>query len=271
MRNAKGMIVMLLCTFAILTIGYMGIIFFGERVMKSSSEPESVTMEGNITSLFYSKLENNVEFFPWNYYIPEKKKMESEMGVFHSDSSYVQEEVFYDLIAQATGAKSAQIEKKYERKKYNIRESMVQGEKDGELLDLYFYKRIIRVKKQKYRVSIACDKKSIISFYCAPVVEGGMTAAKDWKEKKDLFIKKVEGNQEDILEAFAYAYNTFYAEARGKKKLDIKELKKKEDAIQVMELTNRTLLVIEADITVGLYYDVLGERVAGFHFFMDED
>ena len=52
MKNVKAMILTVVCAVAILAVGYGGLLFSGEQVLKSSPEPEPVTMEGNISNLF---------------------------------------------------------------------------------------------------------------------------------------------------------------------------------------------------------------------------
>lgn len=309
MRNVKSMMLTVLCAAAILAAGYGGLLFCGEQVLKSSPEPELVTMEGNISTLFYSRLEDDIQLYPWNYY-PEEENPEimwntamEEYG-WPEDLSYLESEVFYHLIGMAADVNVQEVSHWYEEQDKSIWEGMKEGVWDNQPVGIFFYDEVIRLYDREYEVKIACDPMGINSFSCIPVREAGVKDTGEWEENREEFLKEMEKNSDWVLSALGRLYSAYWnrwdsfywdgwsyyvemfrycqedlsvytqgkdpgeaswdyrdwAEAYG---LPIEE----EIPIQMIELSNCLLLLMEQDTTVGFYYDVLEQRVVGFHIF----
>lgn len=68
MRSLKSLLFTLLCTVVILGLGYLGIVERGRQILSSESVPERAEYEDVGSNIFYGKIEDNIEIFPWNYY-----------------------------------------------------------------------------------------------------------------------------------------------------------------------------------------------------------
>lgn len=309
MKNVKSMILTMVCAAAILAVGYGGLLFSGEQVLKSSSEPEPVTMEGNISNLFYSRIDDDIQLYPWNYYPTEENPGTTggvvESYVWLTDLPYLENEVFYTLIARAANKDHEEVARWYEEQNKSIWDSMKQGVWDNQPVDIFFYDEVIRLGDGEYEVKIACDPVSIISFSCIPVREAGVKDTEEWEENREEFLKRMEKYYDSamiIFEAMYSAYwNNIYAEdwwyyvelfgfcqeisyglpmkSSGETSWEALQnyseladaygvdIVEEDMSIQMIELSDCLLLMMEQDITVGLYYDVIEQRVTGFHYF----
>lgn len=344
-KMGKSIFLTLVCAAAILAVGYAGIIFIGEKVLKSPQEPELITMTGNISNLFYSELEDDIQLYPWNYYPQEdtgdgqwddaeagRQEVKQDLELFIDYSPYLENNVFYTLIAVAADVDPQEVSRWYDEQEKTITTSMKRGKnQDGEAVEWYFYEDVIRLNGKEYQVKIACDSWSITSFSCIQCRNEGIKETEAWNENKERFMKWMEENQGSMQDIFNGIYGTYYSvgevetwymyvelyqdyldqihydmlltENFGTDRQEEKEEERKkeeekktaqvmtdgvvsnsdwektpeaygmvndvvaENAIQMIELKDSFLLVMEGEITVGLYYDVVEQRITGFHFF----
>lgn len=308
MKSVKSILITLLCAVAILTVGYAGIIVSGEQVLKSDTEPELVTMDANISNLFYSRLEDDIQLFPWNYYPEDSDAAAEDVESFFMEySPYVENDIFYTLIALAAGVENQEVSSWYAQQEKTIMTSMKQGvEQDGTTVGLFFYDDVIRLSGKEYRVKIACSMYNIISFSCIPCREEGVKETVEWNKNKEQFMKWTEENEELLLLAWArmcdiyynvdgtdiwyeyiYLYQDYLTAVYSVRNLDeimytevdnqMNSSKEGFEAdydydklpIQIIEWKDSLFIMLEGDVTVGLYYDVLKQQVTGFHFFCE--
>lgn len=308
MKSVKSILITLLCAVAILTVGYAGIIVSGEQVLKSDTEPELVTMDANISNLFYSRLEDDIQLFPWNYYPEDSDAAAEDVESFFMEySPYVENDIFYTLIALAAGVENQEVSSWYAQQEKTIMTSMKQGvEQDGTTVGLFFYDDVIRLSGKEYRVKIACSMYNIISFSCIPCREEGIKETVEWNKNKEQFMKWTEENEELLLLAWArmcdiyynvdgtdiwyeyiYLYQDYLTAVYSVRNLDeimytevdnqMNSSKEGFEAdydydklpIQIIEWKDSLFIMLEGDVTVGLYYDVLKQQVTGFHFFCE--
>lgn len=308
MKIVKSILITLLCAVAILTVGYAGIIVSGEQVLKSDTEPELVTMDANISNLFYSRLEDDIQLFPWNYYPEDSDAAAEDVESFFMEySPYVENDIFYTLIALAAGVENQEVSSWYAQQEKTIMTSMKQGvEQDGTTVGLFFYDDVIRLSGKEYRVKIACSMYNIISFSCIPCREEGVKETVEWNKNKEQFMKWTEENEELLLLAWArmcdiyynvdgtdiwyeyiYLYQDYLTAVYSVRNLDeimytevdnqMNSSKEGFEAdydydklpIQIIEWKDSLFIMLEGDVTVGLYYDVLKQQVTGFHFFCE--
>lgn len=308
MKIVKSILITLLCAVAILTVGYAGIIVSGEQVLKSDTEPELVTMDANISNLFYSRLEDDIQLFPWNYYPEDSDAAAEDVESFFMEySPYVENDIFYTLIALAAGVENQEVSSWYAQQEKTIMTSMKQGvEQDGTTVGLFFYDDVIRLSGKEYRVKIACSMYNIISFSCIPCREEGIKETVEWNKNKEQFMKWTEENEELLLLAWArmcdiyynvdgidiwyeyiYLYQDYLTAVYSVRNLDeimytevdnqMNSSKEGFEAdydydklpIQIIEWKDSLFIMLEGDVTVGLYYDVLKQQVTGFHFFCE--
>lgn len=308
MKIVKSILITLLCALAILAVGYAGIIVSGEQVLKSDTEPELVTMDANISNLFYSRLEDDIQLFPWNYYPEDSDAAAEDVESFFMEySPYVENDIFYTLIALAAGVENQEVSSWYAQQEKTIMTSMKQGvEQDGTTVGLFFYDDVIRLSGKEYRVKIACSMYNIISFSCIPCREEGIKETVEWNKNKEQFMKWTEENEELLLLAWArmcdiyynvdgtdiwyeyiYLYQDYLTAVYSVRNLDeimytevdnqMNSSKEGFEAdydydklpIQIIEWKDSLFIMLEGDVTVGLYYDVLKQQVTGFHFFCE--
>lgn len=311
MKTGKSIYITLLCGLAILVLGYGGIVFFGELVLKSATEPEEVTMDADISKLFYSKIEDDIQLYPWNYY----PKEQNETVGFMDYSPYVENDVFYNLIAMAAEVEPQEVRSWYAGQEKTIMDNMLQGqEADGSKNNMFFYDEVIRLSGKDYRVKISCSPEMILSFSCIQCREEDVMETKEWSEQKEQFIGWLESNPEAMTAAWEilymipyevssveqwYAYVELYqaylsvvsdwskgdiwVEQQGgritvesaENTVEIYPEQKEHEVlynempIQMIEVKDSMLIMMESDITMGLYYDVLNQRVVGFHYFYE--
>ena len=316
MKMFKSILITLICACAVLAIGYAGIIFCGGQILKISSEPEQVTTTGNLSSLFYSRMEDDIQLFPWNFYPGEESKkqygdnmdagsdrqdLEANVGPFSEYSFYLENNVFYTLISLAADVEHQEVSRWYNEQNRTIMGSMVEGKQDGMSAGVYFYDDTIRLNGKVYRVKIACAAGYMLSFSCIRQQEG-VKETEEWREQKEILTKQMQENPEWISLSCAYLYEAsmyymknweewylyvdLYRNYLDAEEMEISEhvaaLIDKGDvfgiyatdnqfedmSVQIIELQDSLLLVVEKDITMGIYYDVLQQRVTGFHFFL---
>lgn len=309
MKMFKSMLITAVCALDILLAGYLGIIYYGDKILVSSSEPEPVTITSNISNLFYSQLEDDIQLYPWNYY---GEGQQVEPGMLEKYvleyTPYIENDVFYTLISMAADVDQQEVSQWYIEQEKTILGSMVQGQRDGAPLEIYFYDDTLRLSGRDYKVRIAWREFEILSFSCIQCREEGIRESEEWSENKKVLMENLEdcsGLIADLpfyqverydmgVESSVYWYADMYAvyledlerclaeegetwgisetEAvinSGKMEdMDSYEYYDKESStIQVIEQKDSIFLVVESDVMMGIYYDVIAQRIVGFHFF----
>ncbi len=331
MKMFKSMLITAVCALDILLAGYLGIIYFGEKILVSSPEPEPVRITSNISNLFYSQLEDDIQLYPWNYYVegqqPDSGYMEKYVLEYEL---YIDSDVFYTLISMAADVEYEIVRQWYEQQKKTIFESMVQGQRDGEALELYFYNEVLQLDGNDYNVRIAWRNFEILSFSCIQCREEDIRETQDWSEKKEVLMENLEdcagliadlplyqaeqygiwdessgahtytqrpesyGVWGEGMDGNIYWYVDMYSlyleelEYYLSGKLRVQKLDEENNGInlwkeesegdvyydqeetptiQVIEQKDSILLVVESDVMMGIYYDVVDQQVVGFHFF----
>lgn len=74
MRRIISMFLTLLCAGLILGAGYFVIVESGQKVLEKERVLEETAYEDTSSNIFYGKIEENIELFPWSYYPQEGKK-----------------------------------------------------------------------------------------------------------------------------------------------------------------------------------------------------
>lgn len=302
MKTVKSLLLTLVCAAVILAVGYGGIIFSGEQVLKSSSEPERIIMTGNLSNLFYSRLEDDIVLYPWNYYTEEESdNVEDGWKGYISYDPYLENNVLYTLISMVADVDHQVVSRWYDTQNKTILESMRQGiYPDGNPAYFYFYQDRLSLEGQEYEVKLAVNDVNIISFSCILVQEEGIQETEEWAESREKFRVWLEKHPDKVTDLFASVlliYNSimevdgwymyvelfgdFFTEDEAVRSLiEIYDTGWKEELyairagynlddapIQMIELKDSILLLMEGDMTVGLYYDVLKQRITGFHLF----
>ncbi|MCI9448042.1 MAG: hypothetical protein HFH36_11785 [Lachnospiraceae bacterium] len=92
MRDMKSIVLTLLCAMVILGMGYLGIVDRGKQILRSESVPERARYENAGSKIFYGKIEDDIEIFPWNYFPEDRVQREVEVTpIFLTEESFVEQ------------------------------------------------------------------------------------------------------------------------------------------------------------------------------------
>lgn len=221
MKMMKSMLVTIFCAAAILGIGYIGIVFLGENILENPAGPEPVTITSNISNLFYSQFEDDIQLYPWNYY-PEEVAEESR-GIpwfFEGYNPYIENDLFYTMIAVAAQVDACEVSQWYGEQEKTILESMVPGNpNDDQYLEVYFYDEVIRLNGKDYQVKIACEDYRITSFSCIQCREEGIKESEEWNTNRELLTERMKDSPSVMMELYYvlreipysyYGYESWY-------------------------------------------------------------
>ncbi|MCI8483895.1 MAG: hypothetical protein HFH41_06100 [Lachnospiraceae bacterium] len=232
MRRTLSMILTFLCTAIILGAGYFVIVGSGKSVLEKERVLEEASYENTSSNIFYGKIEEDIELFPWNYY-PEDGKSEiagtyprfqynlfaDEIG--EAELKAGQNWYLCQLIAFRIGRPIEEIWEFYEKGQKGIMDRMVMVESSS-FGSLYFYQDILELGGKQYQVRIACGGWNIISFMCAEYSGEKKRDKKRWEEGKEKLVAVLEDSEEDMREYFDYMnylnnfeITTVYSEKKG--------------------------------------------------------
>lgn len=305
MRLFRSILVTFFCALGILLVGYLGVIYGGEHILELAEEPEPVTLEGNSSNVFYASLEDDIQLYPWNYYDPEETRgpipldgyepyLENEIlytlialaadvdvaEVIHwygqqettildnmvqgNDEGYLLNVYFYEdeirlngrtyLVRISCGQYGINSFSCNRIREEDARDS-VEWKENSERLTSWLEENPVAVDKTYIETM-----ELLYSYYDRWFPE-------NWYRYNEIFymyqvlFQYAAMDETPRLGVWDYNNNTSY---------DIEKYPGEVSGIypiQMVEMKDSLLLLVEADITVGLYYDVLEQRVTGFHFF----
>lgn len=337
MKMFKSLLLTVFFALAILLCGYMGIVHVGEQVLLNSGEPQPVTFSSNISNLFYSQLEDDIQLYPWNYYNKEEQGADRQEALsaqfFYSFPGFLEEDL-YSMIAAAANVDRDNVVQWYQKQPKTIVESMVQGMDGDKFIQMYFYEDVLTLEDKQYQVRLACGE-NVRSFSCIQCRGDDVKDSEEWEAHKAVLTKGLEQSAPilrmmpyylneryvwlssedwclyaDLFDRYLNGLNQFFTgqqttweyeefmqeeettvnrgisdagwmiEAVNNDQVDdweefyqwLAEWGGDSDwweqpTVQAIELKDNILLVFESDLTVGLYYDVIDQRIVGFHFF----
>ncbi|NBH14175.1 hypothetical protein D3Z36_08260 [Lachnospiraceae bacterium] len=219
MRSIKSMLLTLICAVVILGVGYLGIVESGKEVLRRDSIPEQAEYENLGSNIFYGKIEDDIEIFPWNYYVKDGKGLEYSVPEFLSEALAIQQEkydegtgqikedrmayatdrYFGQLIAYETESQLEEVMSWYESSGKHIYQNMV-VEKDTGYGRIYFYQDILKLSGKQYQVRIACGDWSVISFCCAEYDPKDRRKQKKWKKGKQKLVSALEKFENELAD-----------------------------------------------------------------------
>ena len=217
MYKIKFTMITILCAFIILGAGYFGIKESGSRILESGRTLEESVYENTSSNIFYGKIEEDVELFPWNYYPEENAgEIEADIPLFLEEGMFEGEDVsdqeaeynrnryFVQMIAYESNVDEDEVwDSCYAKNAKGIVGSMVMVESpmDG---SLYFYQDTLILDGKKYQVRIACSDWNILSFTCVEDGHGKDGNLKSWEEGKERLVEILESSENEMEEYFAY-------------------------------------------------------------------
>ncbi|MCI8494205.1 MAG: hypothetical protein HFI74_00755 [Lachnospiraceae bacterium] len=332
MRNLKSMLLTLLCAMIILLLGYLGIVESGRKILQNESVPERAEYENAGSNIFYGKIEDDIEIFPWNYYAKNETKLKSGVPDFLQEElfegqyeekfpevskesqMYAADWYFGQLIAYEAQVEAEEVFAWFEESHKHILNHMVVKENTSHG-NIYFYQEILELRGEAYQVKIACGDWSLISFICVEYAPEDRRELQAWKDGKEKMVGILEQNENPLEEYVTYmtelkylsalsyymddgthenAYlRSFYLldyimQGQGNEEELVEEMrnlreswsmsKYENDQIeevdlhysyQVVELKDMILLLVQGDMTIGVYYDPVNQLFCGYNYFYE--
>lgn len=216
MRRVKSMLLTVLCAGMILGAGYFVIVESGQKVLEKERVLEESVYEDTSSNIFYGKIEENIELFPWNYY-PEEGE-EKILGLhpkfgemvlkgneedLEEELMEVQEWYLYQLIALGSDTTAEEVRKWYTENQKNIMSSMVIVE-NSQFGIFYFYQDNLNLDGKQYQVRIACNEWNIISFACMEYRNGQERDRDIWEQGKEKLVATLESTEEKMTKYVEY-------------------------------------------------------------------
>lgn len=315
-RTILAMIVTMLCALLILVGGYAGIALGGEGMLKISQEPEKITMSEDISNLFYSRIEDDVQLRPWNY---DTEENAADGSISAENELFDKAESLYALISVAAGVEMQEVIRWYNSQDKTILNEMVTRYVENEDAYYFFYDDVIRLNGREYHVKICTDREMIYSFSCLRPKEENVRDSERWGDNKEQLSSLLKQYEETMgfvygeMEAMRWErdiqdwwwdvelyvwLNTCFFEVEDSEKgvnhfygieeavdevrfvvegekekygivdsVDIGTDESSDFKMQMVELDDCILLMSEEYQTQAIYYDVMEQKVVGFHFF----
>lgn len=182
MIKIKSMALTFLCAAIILGAGYLVIVESGKKVLEKERILEETRYESTSSNIFYGKIEEDIELFPWNYYpdnetvsevYPQFYQMLLDYGDSMEEAKEKTDWYLYQMIACESHERVEDIWKVYQKKQKKIVDSLVMTE-NSPIGPVYFYQDMLEVNQSQYQVRIACSEWHIVSFICQEI------SAEEW-------------------------------------------------------------------------------------------
>lgn len=320
MKRYRGIFALtatLVCSLIILGLGYAGIALGSDEILKISQEPEQISMSENISNRFYSRIEDDVQLYPWNY---DTEAGGSTEGLPASETLMGIEETLYMLIATAADVEVQEVIRWYGNQEKDILDDVVTRYAETEGRFFYFYNDCIRLNGREYRVKFSADEGYIFSFSCLRTKDERVRDSQQWSENKEQLSEFVGNNERELMvlwnnmeemrwniydiweweryvEMYLMLDNSFRQLEKGNEldlweiygyengtlalKVDADEVDAYEEGmeawyknmsqdfdLQMVELDD-CILLMSGKYQQAVYYDVMEQRVVGFHFFLN--
>lgn len=226
MHSLKSILLTLLCAALILCLGYLGIVETGRQILKGESLPEQAEYKNVGSNIFYGKIEDDVEIFPWNYYAKDGKSLEkgvpelwveevvsAQYGILdymtEEDRVITVDEYFGQLISYETEVDIAEVMEWFEKNDKHIYYNMFVAKEDSTGY-IYFYQEILELGGKNYQVQIACSEMKVMSFSCIAYDATDHREQEAWKAGKEKMISVLEQYEQPLAEYFVYMADLFY-------------------------------------------------------------
>ena len=210
----KSMLLTLLCAIVILGVGYGVIVESGKKILEKERSLEETVYENTSSNIFYGKIDEDIELFPWNYFPEGQEAGNSEeiprfliMMEWNWDTdaemSRAQDQYLYGMIGWQAGVSAEKVAAWYSRNQKNIMGNMVQVE-NSPVGSMFFYQDNLRLGKKQYQVRVASGYWNIVSFTCMENREGQERDRKAWEAGKDKLVGMLETSEDRLEEYFSY-------------------------------------------------------------------
>ena len=215
MHRLKSILLTLFCAGIILGAGYLVIVESGKKVLEKERTLEEASYEGASSNIFYGKIEDGIEVFPWNYFPQEGE--EKVLGAYPrfqetfaiwdngSEESLKESQEWYlcRLVGWATETEPREVWDWCQRNQKSFMGNMVMVE-DAPISWIYFYQEMLELGGKQYQVRVACSEWNIISFHCAECPEGQERDRDAWKQGTEKLVQVLESSEEELEKYFNY-------------------------------------------------------------------
>ena len=182
MHKVKSMFLTILCMGIILGIGYLVIMESGRKVLENGIMLEETDYENTSSNIFYGKIEEDIELFPWNYYPGDEAELgwQNDLGThpMFQDSIMTgvmdteEEELkalqgwyLCQLIAYKTDSEPYEVWSLFEERQHTIMDEICIVE-NSPIGALFFYQDDLTLGNKRYQVRISFTQWNVISFIC---------------------------------------------------------------------------------------------------------
>lgn len=221
MHKIKSVFLTFLCAGMILGTGYLVIVESGQKVLEKERILEESLYEDTSSNIFYGKIEEDIELFPWSYY-PNENSPETTgnyprfqqvaMEVYgewnedlETDLKELQNWYLYQMIGWQSETPVEEVGELYRNRQKSIMDSMVKVDNSPYgPSTIYFYKDIMEFGEKQYQIRIACSDWNIISFNCAEYREGKERDRGAWAEGKEKLVEILEETETGLAEYYEY-------------------------------------------------------------------
>ncbi|MEG1946920.1 MAG: hypothetical protein RR139_07460 [Lachnospiraceae bacterium] len=229
--NVKSMLMLPILSLLILGIGYLGIVQGGKLLLNKESEPQQIELKNTSSNVFYGKIEDDIQLFPWNYYPTEQNKEQQllheeeeittypdnieevttypdniEESIQYADnteetsvySDYEQEALFRRLIAYGCHTSLENLDAWYQQKETTIMKSVVSANTDFGKIS--FYEEEITIFQKTYQVRLAFGNYILYHFTCSEDAkeEDKQKDSPKWTEGKEVLTQMLEENRQQV-------------------------------------------------------------------------
>lgn len=200
------------CAVLILGIGYLGIVKGGKLLLSNEEEPQKVTYENTSSNIFYGKIDDDIQLFPWNYYGQnEITYTYGETGEGYYAGRQNLEDVLRYVESYCWGVPETVVDQVYAQKGTSIVDSLKVSQTEYGLF--FFYQDILEVGGTSYQVKAALNEWMIYSFSCMEYRQEDPREMPEWEEGKQVLIRMLDQNQQQLGENICdmqYPYNSYY-------------------------------------------------------------
>ncbi len=218
MHRIKSLFLTFLCAGMILGAGYLVIVKSGQKVLERERILEESVYEDTSSNIFYGKIEEDVELFPWSYYpkdstaeitgdFPKFQAMALEDWdeEIEAEMKEAQNWYLYQMIGWQSDTPEEEVWELYRDSQKSIMDSMVRVDNSPfGPATIYFYQDVMQLGEKQYQIRIACSDWNVISFNCFEYRSGQERDREAWAEGKEKLAEIVEESEDQLAEYYDY-------------------------------------------------------------------
>lgn len=285
------MLITLLSTILIITIGYKALAFAGEFFLRNDTEIRYLATDNLTTYVFYSQSEDELKLYPWNYYydtvsfqdyigkdIPASYFIDT-WELYNSITYY-----FYRMIPEKTASLLYEEDiALYDRINFSdLAKDLFVKIVNNE--SVFYYSKDLNLPDRTYNLRFTFSQSGLLSFEIKPLSDTLLTEEQMDRSKQFLteYINSDESNsiaiiysdiftQRGLYDSYslinsAYSKDKYDSESNEKENIiDENESITKNSSYQLIENDNEFLIILLENNSV-IHYDPVTSMITGFNF-----